>query len=166
MDEKWVELGRLGAPQGLKGWLRIQSFTDPPDRLFEYRDWRVCRRGAEERRIVAQSRARGRGWLVKLEGVDTREAAQELAGATVEVERSRLPPLGEREHYRADLVGCLVRNLEGAELGRVSHFMDAPAGALMVVTGERERWLPATPKHIRSVDGATKTIVVDWPADF
>jgi 16S rRNA processing protein RimM len=166
MQDQWVELGRIGAPQGLKGWLRIQSFTDPPERLFEYRDWRLRGAGVAEHRTVAESRAQGRGWLVKLAGVDTRDSAQALAGAMVQVARSRLPALGAREHYRADLIGCLVRNLEGVELGRVSHFMDAPAGALMVVTGQRERWLPATPQHIRSVDDAAKTIVVDWPADF
>jgi len=96
----------------------------------------------------------------------SREGAAALTGAVVEVERATLPPAGEHQYYRADLVGLAVRNLDGVALGTVSHFVDAPAGAVMVTRepGGREHWVLASPKHLRNVDLSQGLVVVDWPA--
>ncbi len=165
----WIELGRLGAPYGTKGWLHVDSYTDPPDGLLKYREW-ALRLASGERvtRRVAAGRGHGRGLVAQLEGVASREGAASLTGAIVEVERASLPPAGEREYYCADLVGLAVRNLEGAALGTVSHFVDAPAGAVMVTRepGGREHWVLASPRHLRSVDLAHGLVVVDWPAEL
>jgi 16S rRNA processing protein RimM len=77
-----------------------------------------------------------------------------------------LPPLEPGEHYRHDLIGYQVRNLEGVEFGTVEGFEDLPANAVMVVKGERERWVPTSREHLREIDDAAKTILVDWPADL
>ncbi len=165
----WVELGRLGAPFGLQGWIHVESHTDPPQGLLEYRQW-VLRLANGERltRRVAAARAHSDGLVAHLEGVSDREAAAALTGAVIEVDRAALPPPGEREYYRADLVGCSVRNLEGAPLGTVSHFVDMPRGAVMVTQAAdgRQHWVPAAPKHLRKVDLAAREIVVDWPAEL
>jgi 16S rRNA processing protein RimM len=165
----WVELGRLGAPYGIKGWIHVESHTDPPQRLLEYREW-VLRLASGERvtRRVAEARQHADGLVAHLEGVAGRDEAAALTGAAIEVERSTLPRLNEREYYRADLIGLPVRNLEGADLGRVSHFVDAPAGAVMVTKAPdgQERWVLANPTHLRRVDLAAREIVVDWPAEL
>ena len=165
----WIELGRLGAPYGTKGWLHVDSYTDPPDGLLKHREW-ALRLASGERvtRRVAAGRSHGRGLVAQLEGVASREAAATLTGATVEIERAALPPAGEREYYRADLVGFAVRNLDGVALGTVSHFVDAPAGVVMVTKGPggREHWVLASPKHLRTVDLAQGLVVVDWPAEL
>lgn len=164
-----IELGRLGAPYGIKGWLHVESHTDPPQRLLEYREW-VLRLPSGERitRRLAGARSHGQALVAQLQGVAGRDEAAALTGAVIEVERAALPPLGEREYYRADLVGFGVRNLEGAALGQVSHFVDAPAGALMVsrTAQGREHWVPAVPRHLRKVDLAAREIVVDWPVEL
>ena len=165
----WIELGRLGAPYGIKGWIHVESYTDPPARLLEYRQWVLRLAGGERQlRRVSAARPHAAGLVAQLEGVAGRDAAAALTGAMVEVDRAALPPLGEHEYYRADLVGFRVRNLEGADSGTVSHFMDAPAGAVMVTkeTGGREHWVLAVPKHLRRVDLAAREIVVDWPAEL
>ena len=163
----WIEIGRLGAPYGTKGWLHVDSYTDPPDGLLKYREW-ALRLASGERvtRRVASGRGHGRGLVAQLEGVASREGAAALTGAVVEVERATLPPAGEHQYYRADLVGLAVRNLEGVALGTVSHFVDAPAGAVMVTRepGGREHWVLASPKHLRNVDLSQGLVVVDWPA--
>ena len=165
----WVELGRLGAPFGLKGWVHVQSHTDPPRRLLEYREW-VLRLASGERltRRVTEARAHADGLVAHLEGVADRDGAAALTGAVVEVDRAALPPPGDREYYRADLVGFSVRNLEGAELGKVSHFVDMPTGAVMVTQapGGLQHWVLAVPRHLRKVDLAARTILVDWPAEL
>jgi len=165
----WIELGRLGAPYGIKGWIHVESHTDPPQRLLEYREW-VLRlaNGERVRRRVAAARVHARGLVAQLDEVRTRDEAAALTGAVVEVDRAALPPTGEREYYRADLVGFRVRNLQGADLGWVSHFVDAPAGAVMVTraTDGTEHWVRAAPPHLRRVDTARREIVVDWPAEL
>jgi 16S rRNA processing protein RimM len=151
--------------------MRVQSFADPPEGLFDYPRWRIVgsgrvASGPPDIRAPVESRLQGRGWLVRLEGVETREAAEVLTGAMIEIERSLLPKLGRREHYQSDLVGCRVTNLEGIELGTVTHFVDAPAHPVMAVGGVRERLVPATPVHLRAVDVEARSILVDWPEDF
>jgi len=162
-------MGRVGAPYGVRGWLHVESHTDPPQRLLEYREW-VLRLASGERshRRVLEARSHARTLVALLEGVAGRDAAAALSGAVVEVERSALPQLPERQFYQSDLLGFAVRNLEGADLGLVSHFVDAPAGALMVTRapGGREHWVPAAPRHLRRVDLAAREIVVDWPAEL
>jgi 16S rRNA processing protein RimM len=166
---EWVELGRIRAPFGIKGWLHVESHTDPPEGLLRYREWVLRAVGGERlTRRVVEGRRHAEGLVAHLEGVDDRGEAAALTGAVIEVERAALPRLGEREYYRADLTGLRVRNLEGAELGTVSHFVDAPAGALMVVqeAGGREHWVPAGPPHLRRVDLAAGEVLVDWPAEL
>ena len=162
----WVELGRIGAPYGVAGWMHIQSFTEPLDALLDYRQWSV-RVGAGPRRTleVLEGRTQGRGLVVRLEGVSDRDTAGALRGASIEVARSELPPAGERQYYRADLIGLAVRNLEGASLGRVRYFVETAGAALMVVQGATEHWIPATPQYLRRVDLAAGWVEVDWRAE-
>ena len=166
---EWIELGRIGAPFGIKGWLHVESHTDPPERLLGYPEW-ALRLASGERltRRLAEGRRHGEGLVAHLEGVDERGEAATLTGAVIEVERAALPALAEREYYRADLVGLRVRNLEGAALGTVSHFVEAPAGVVMVTREEsgHEHWVPAAPPHLQRVDLAAGEILVDWPAEL
>jgi 16S rRNA processing protein RimM len=117
---------------------------------------------------LIEGRQHAHGLVAHLEGVDDRGAAAALTGAVIEVERAALPRLAEREYYRSDLIGLRVRNLEGADLGIVSHFVDAPGSAVMVTrdAGGREHWLRAAPPHLQRVDVAAGEILVDWPAEL
>jgi 16S rRNA processing protein RimM len=148
--------------------MHVDSYTDPPDGLLEYPQW-VLRVGSGERitHRLAEGQPRGDRLVARLEGVEDRDAASALTGAVIEVQRADMPPPGKRQHYRADLVGLTVRNLEGAELGRVAQFVDAPTGPVMVVkdADEREHWVLATPKYLRKVDLDAGLILVDWPLD-
>jgi len=163
---RWIELGRLGAPYGIKGWIHVESHTDPRERLLEYRQWTLRLNGQRQTRRVMLARTHGAALVAQLEGVTAREAAAALTGAVIEIEREALPPPGERAYYRADLIGFKVRNLEGADLGEVSHFVDAPGGALMVTrAGGVEHWVRAAPPHLQRVDLAAREVLVDWPAE-
>ena len=175
----WVELGRIGAPFGLAGWVHVSSYTDPPEALLEYREWALRRETGERQSYrLVEGQAQGERLIVRLDGIESRDGAALLTGAWVEVQRSELPPTGDREYYRADLIGLEVENLEGVALGRVAYFMDAPAGTVMVVedagaasgaraaSGRREHWVLADPAHLRQVDLAAGRILVDWPAEL
>jgi len=165
---RWVELGRIGAPFGLAGWVHVSSFTEPLEALLEYREWGLRgERGERKRYRLIEGRVQGERLVARLEGIADRDSAALVTGAWVEVERTELPPTGDREYYRADLIGLEVENLEGIALGRVAYFVDAPAGAVMVVSEPRaEHWILADPAHLRRVDLTAGRVVVDWPAEL
>jgi 16S rRNA processing protein RimM len=160
-----IQLGFVGAPFGVRGWIKLRSHTDPPERLLEHRSLRIGRGSAwQSYRIEASGRSGG-ALTVKLAGIEDRDQAQALRGAEVCVPRSELPRRDERDFYRADLIGCEVANLEGIVLGHVQHFIETPAQVLMVVRGAQEFWIPAVPQHLRRVDLRERRLVVDWSAD-
>jgi len=156
----------VGAPWGVKGWIHVDSYTDPLDGILDYGQW-VLRLGSGERitKRVVEGHPHSDRLVARLEGIEDRDQAAALNGAVIEVARAELPPTGEREYYQADLLGLMVRNLDGAELGKVGYFVDTPTGPMMVVKGEREYWIPAVPKHLSKVDLAAGLILVDWPLD-
>ncbi len=164
---EWVELGRIGSPYGVLGWMHIQSFTEPPDAVLDYPVWALrLGTGSQASYRLQDGRLQGRGIVAHLEGVVDRDAAALLRGATIEVRRSALPALGKREYYRTDLVGFAVRNLEGVELGTLDRFVDGVgSSAMMVVVGPAEYWIPAIPEYLRKVDLEGRALSVDWPAD-
>ncbi len=159
-----IQLGFVGAPYGVRGWVKLRSHTDPPERLLEHRSLMLGRGSVWQNYRIEASGRSGGALTVKLTGVEDRDQAQALRGAQICVPRSELPPRNDRDFYRADLVGCEVVNLEGIGLGRVQHFMETPAQVLMVVRGERDILIPAVPQYLRRVDLQSRRVVVDWDA--
>ncbi|MGO9932634.1 MAG: ribosome maturation factor RimM [Steroidobacteraceae bacterium] len=159
-----IQLGFVGAPFGVRGWVKLRSHTDPPERLLEHR---ILQIGREESwrsyRIEASGRSGG-ALTAKLAGVEDRDQAATLRGAQICVPRDELPQRDAKDFYRTDLIGCEVVNLAGVGLGVVQHFVETPTQALMVVRGEREYWVPAVPQHLRRVDLQARQVVVDWDA--
>jgi len=115
-----VILGHLGAPWGIKGWIKVDSFTDPPGAILNYPVWQVARAdgGWEPVRVVS-GRPQGTGRLVVagLEGVGSPEDVRRFVGRDVAVPRSELPEPKAGEYYWEDLLGCRVATLEGVALG-------------------------------------------------
>jgi 16S rRNA processing protein RimM len=151
--------------------VRVQSYTDPPDALLQYRAWRLRpTRGptgtAELTLQVLHSQWDGRNMRVALAGLSDRDAAEALRDYEIVIERAALPAVAGREYYCDDLLGFTVRNVDGVLLGKLEHFLAAPSVPLMLVRGEREYAVPAGPPHLRRVDLQRHEIEVDWPADF
>jgi 16S rRNA processing protein RimM len=159
-----IQLGFVGAPYGVRGWVKLRSHTDPPERLLEHRSLMLGRDSAWQTYRIEASGRSGGALTVKLTGVEDRDQAQALRGAQICVPRSELPPRDDRDFYRADLIGCEVVNLEGTALGRVQNFMETPAQVLMVVRGAKDVLIPAVPQYLRRVDLQSRRVVVDWDA--
>ena len=160
-----IPMGRLGAAHGLAGWLRVVSYADPPEQLQIYRYWTLLVNDQHKEVILRSLRATGNGLACRLEGIETREAAQALNGAEIRVNRAALPPPGKDEWYWADLEGLEVRNLSGERLGAVSGLMATGANDVLIVEGDRRRLIPFLPgSRVRKVNLAERRLVVDWDA--
>jgi 16S rRNA processing protein RimM len=162
-----VVLGRIAGPFGVKGWLKLASYTDPPAQILDFPRWHADGPGGAVRELQpVEGRPHGKAFVVRLEGIGDRDAAVALGRPELWVDRQELPVLKKGEHYQGDLVGLEVVNLAGEVLGRLDHFLDLPANPVMVVVGERERWLPAGPGCLLRVDRDAGRITVDWDAEF
>jgi len=157
-----LEVGRIVGVFGIKGWLKVESFTEPVEGILDYAVWHLDRPGVAGTWRVLAGRRQGRQVVASLEQVEDRDEAQRFVGAGIAVEREQLPPLRPREYYRADLIGLRVFNTRGFEFGRIVHFVDGPAYPLMVVRGAKEHWLPATSQQLRRVDLTSGEVLVDW----
>lgn len=160
--ETWVELGRVLGAFGVRGWIRIESFTEPADAILAYPTWHLANRSGRRAVQVEEAKPHGRHFVARLAGCDDRDAAERLAGDTIEVRRSELPKLGAKEHYRVDLIGMSVCRMDGERLGQIAQFIDTAGHAVMVVEGEREHLIPATAEYLRRVDRNERTVWVDW----
>jgi 16S rRNA processing protein RimM len=164
---KRVILGKVGAVFGVRGWVKLWSYTDPPANLLEYNELELGQSGSWAPARLVEARPHGEALVGRFEGVEDRDGAAALVGAELAVAREALPPPGEGEYYWTDLVGLEVINREGVHLGRVREMMATGANDVMVVEGDRERLVPFLPGHwVDRVDLAGGRIVVDWDPDF
>jgi 16S rRNA processing protein RimM len=164
---KRVILGKVGAVFGVRGWVKLWSYTDPPANLLEYNELELGQSGSWAPARLVEARPHGEALVGRFEGVEDRDGAAALVGAELAVAREALLPPGEGEYYWTDLVGLEVVNRAGVHLGRVREMMATGANDVMVVEGERERLVPFLPGHwVDRVDLAGGRIVVDWDPDF
>jgi 16S rRNA processing protein RimM len=165
-SERVVVLGSIGGAFGVQGWVRINSYTDPPENILTYGRWRIGRGGRWQDIEVEAGRLTAKGVLAKLAGIATPEDARMHVGEEIAIARSELPPPAAGEYYWSDLEGLEAVSKDGAALGRIDHFRETPTGYVVVVRGERERWIPFVKERIAQVDLDAGRVVLDWNADW
>ncbi|MDD2767754.1 MAG: ribosome maturation factor RimM [Methylococcus sp.] len=167
IGDPMVVIGRIAGAFGVRGWVKAVSFTESRSNVFGYTPWVLRRDGAERLLKVLEGREHGGFVVVRLQGIDSREAAEALKGYEISVRRSQLPPAAPGEFYRVDLIGLRVVNLEGVEFGQIVDVMDTGANDVLVVQGDRERLVPFVQGAVvRSVSLAESRVVVDWDSEF
>jgi len=158
-----IVVGKVVGPYGIRGWLKVVSFTDPADNLLGYRPWQLVRDGRYDAVEVEDARRHGRGYVAKLRGVDDRGGAETLANAEIGVDPSVLPALPADEFYWKDLLGMTVVLPDGAALGRVTELIETGANDVLVVEGESgRRLIPFVASVIGDVDMDARRLVADW----
>lgn len=160
--EPWsLVVGRVVAPFGTKGAVRVRPETDFPERFHDLRE--VCLElsdGREETRRVQGARITPRGILLSLEGCLDRDQAAALRGAWVKVRESDAVPLGEGEYYVHQIIGLRVVTEEGRDLGQVTEVIRTPANDVYVTPAAM---VPAVRQVVRRVDLAAGRMVVSLP---
>lgn len=160
-----IVMGRVAAPFGIRGWIKVQPFTRTVGSLLEHPAWWLGREGRWGSSKVEEGAVHGRSLIAKLEGCDDRDAAARLKGMDVALPRTELPASADGEYYWSDLIGLEVVNREGVALGRVAGLMETGASHVLVVQGERERLIPFAEPVVLSVKVADGRLTVDWSAD-
>jgi len=159
-------MGRVVAPFGVAGWIRILPYTDSVESLLSYRIWWLGGGTEWAQYQVTRAEAAARGLIAKLEGCDDRDTAARMRGQEVAVRRAELPQTAAKEWYWSDLIGLRVVNVAGEDLGRLTRILRTGANDVLVVEGGRERLIPFIEDVIREVDLAAGIVRVDWSADY
>lgn len=161
-----VILGRISGLFGVRGWVKVYSYTDPREAVLNYGRWLLSGKNGWREATVAEGKRHGKTVIVRIEGYDERDAAAGLIGTEIGVPRDELPETGDDQYYWSDLEGLRVVDREGAVLGKVDYLLETGANDVMVVKGEQERLIPfVIDKVVLGVDLAKGEISVDWEWD-
>ncbi len=160
-------LGDIGRPQGLKGDVRVRSFTQDPAAIGSYGP---LEDETGQRLIEFESlRSDGKGLVARIKGIATREAAEALTGTKLYVSRDRLPEHGEDEWYHADLIGLAVRDQDGTPFGTVIAVHNFGASDLIEIrplSGEPDLLVPFTDEAVPEVNVAEGWVRVLPPEEI
>lgn len=171
-----MPIGRISGVFGVRGWVKVFSYTSPRVNVVQYSPWYVRQNGEEVIRQVIAGQAHGDGVVAALAGIDDRDAAEALIGAEIEVDRVTLgPELGadaggppaQKEFFWVDLQGMEVRTRTGTSFGFVEELIATGANDVMIVVGTGRYLIPFLyGSVVESVDGDRRVITVNWDPDY
>ncbi|MDX1692349.1 MAG: ribosome maturation factor RimM [Ketobacteraceae bacterium] len=172
-DADWVVLGKLTSAYGIKGWIKVYSYTEPAENIGNYHPLWLEKNGQKKQIALESVKRHGKGLVAKVKGCDVREQTPEYTGGQLVVPREQLAPLEPGEYYWSDLIGLTVISERGEDLGKVDHLIETGANDVLVVKGtdnsidQRERLIPYLPDQVvLEVNLDAQTLRVDWDPDF
>ncbi len=171
---KKITLGKVGTVYGVKGWLKIHSFTDDPEAILDYFPWSLKIGNTIQPVEITDWRKHNKSLIIKVKGIDDRDQAQSLVNSEILINENALPKLPDGEFYWRELIGMNVVTNQGYDLGTVSDLMETGANDVLVVKANRndsfnqkERLIPYLfDQVVISVDTINKQICVDWDPGF
>jgi 16S rRNA processing protein RimM len=159
-------MGRISGLFGVKGWVKVYSYTQPREAILNYQHWYLQQDGIWSRVEVAEGKKHGKGIIVRLSGLEDRDRASTLIDCDIAVERDALPAAAEGSYYWTDLEGLQIRHRDGTDLGCVAYLLETGANDVLVSNGKPERLIPfIMGQVILEVDLAKGVITVDWELD-
>lgn len=161
-----ILVGKIGAPHGIKGEVKITSFTEQAEDIFEYSPWYLKKKNQWFDVEIEIAACQGKYLVVKLAGCDDREAAQQWTNCDIAIKREQLPDLPEGQYYWRDLEGLQVKTIAGMVLGTVDEVMETGANPVLVVIGEKRILIPYLPHVVNEVNLTASYVTVDWDPDF
>jgi len=166
-DDNLIIVGRFGASYGVKGWMKVHSFTQPHENIITYQPWLIKQQARWQPVSVTDCRQSGNNILAAIAGCETKEATSLYRNVDIAIQRQQLPALNTGEFYWADLQGLSVYTVSGDELGKIDYILPTGANDVLVVKGKREHLIPYLPNDvIKEIDLVIGKIIVDWDANF
>lgn len=161
-------VGRISGVYGVRGWLKIVSYTRPKENILSYSPWLIRVNNVWQDMDVEESQQRGGGRLIaKMSGIDNPDEAGVYINCDLAIPREQLAPLSEGEYYWHDLIGLDVFNQDGISLGQVKELIETGANDVLVINGagdDKTRILIPLVMgvYVKQVDLIAKTLHVDW----
>lgn len=185
-----IHLGKLVGTWGVKGWLKVFSYTRPRKNIGQYKHWLLVHSASNNRQhnkassitnkakaILATSveikkcKEQGQNIVALIDGINYRDQAESLFGLEVYIEKSQLKPLKQGEFYWSDMIGCEVVNTQAVVLGNVSSIMETGANDVLVVQQDGgqeliEHLIPYSDEIVLEVNVEKQSIQVEWGEDY
>ena len=168
-----IRLGSINGTHGLKGWVKVFSYTDPLEAILDYSPWILRKDGAEREITIKDGQVSGKRLIVQFEGVENRDQAEDLIGYEIHFNADAMPDLKEGELYWFQLEGLSVENSSGETLGKIAHMLETGANDVMVVEptddsiDKHQRLIPYLEGDVvKQVDQGMGVVIVDWNADY
>ncbi len=166
-DQTLLKFGKVSGVFGIKGWIKVFSFTDPRDNILKYSPWILVKNSDSKTVKIIAGKLQGGSVIVQLDGFDSRNLAETLIGYDIMINQKQLPETQAGEFYWSDLIGLEVTNLQGIILGKVESLMETGANDVLIIQGDRERAVPFLQgQTIVNIDLAEGCMLVDWDAEF
>ena len=167
LEQQFINVGKISGVFGVKGWVKVFSFTDPRENILTYSPW-LLKKGDEIKTVnVVDGQLQGKTIVAQLAGVNDRDQAASLMGWDVFITQDQLPAAAKDEYYWSDLVGLKVETVAGVQLGVVDSLLETGANDVIIVQGERERAIPFIQgRTIIDIDLNAGRIIVDWDPEF
>jgi len=162
-----IVIGKIVGVHGIKGWLKILSFTRPRENIFKYGPWLVEQDNEWLEKQLLEGKPQGKGLIASLKDITDRNEAMTLVGSELAIDRNRLPTPKEGEFYWHDLINMQVINQQNEMLGVVKELLETGANDVLVVEADKQRYLIPYVKdvYIKDVDTEQGVIQVDWQSD-
>ena len=156
-------VGKITAAYGIKGWVKIHSFTSPKENIVSYLPWNLELGSKALQLDVLELREHGKGLVARLDTVDDRNAAEAIVGAEIFVDRSCFEDLADDEFYWDELIGLEVTDMSGQSLGKIDSILETGANDVLVIEGEKRLLVPYVfGDVIKLVDLETGKVCIDW----
>jgi 16S rRNA processing protein RimM len=166
-ESQLIVVGKISGLFGVKGWVKVYSFTEPRENILRYSPW-LLQKGAEQKQVeVVAGNLQGKAVVACLKGIDDRDVAATLNGYEILIDPTVLPKAAEGEYYWRDLIGLQVETEQGISLGKVDYLLETGANDVLVVQGDRERLIPFLQgQFVKHIDLQAGKMIVDWDAEF
>ena len=169
-SEEFIPVGKISGAFGVKGWVKVFSFTDPRKNILSYSPLYISRKGGWIEMKVSGGRVQGKGIVMGLVDITDPDQVLPLIGSELAITKKQLKPTAKDEFYWSELIGLTVVNMQDELLGQVENLFETGANDVLLVQDKEhkvERLIPFVMGEIvELVDLDNKTIRVDWELDY
>lgn len=167
LKQQHINVGKISGVFGVKGWVKVFSFTDPRENILNYSPW-LLKKGSETKSVnVNAGSLQVKAVVAQLDGINDRNQAAGLIGWDILISPEQLPKAADGEYYWSDLIGLHVETTLGVQLGIIDNLLETGANDVLIVQGERERVIPFLQKQtIMNIDLDAGRVIVDWDPEF
>lgn len=166
-EQHLINVGKISGVFGIKGWLKVFSFTDNREDILGYTPW-VLKKGSETKVFnVLDGMLQGKTVVAHLKGVNDRDQAATFMGWDIFITPEQLPKAVEGEYYWSDLIGLKVETNQGVQIGVIDSLLETGANDVLIIKGDRERAVPFLQgQTVLDIDLQAGKMIVDWDPEF